>query len=101
MPSGSILRLSPQQAGSAPILLILSIPVKQGLKRDLAKYDDIRAKRSELGRKGGLKSGETRSKRKQKEAKAGKGEQRQAKANKSKQKQAKIRKLTQTEKPKN
>ena len=44
-------------------------PVKQQLKRDLQKYQAISSERSEVGRLGGIKSGEARrTKSKQKEA---------------------------------
>lgn len=43
-------------------------PIKQHLKRDLEKYENIKTKRSEAGKKGGLKSGETRSNQNQNEA---------------------------------
>lgn len=42
--------------------------IKQQLKRDLQKYEEKRKKLAEAGRKGGLKSGETRSKDNQDEA---------------------------------
>jgi hypothetical protein len=48
------------------ILQIAFEPIKQQLKRDLQKWDGIKVNRSESGRLGGIKSGETR--RKQKEA---------------------------------
>lgn len=35
-------------------------PIKQQLKRDLAKYQDISSKRSEIGKLAGIKSGEAR-----------------------------------------
>ena len=35
-------------------------PIKQQLKRDLAKFEEIKQKRAELGKLGGLKSGEAR-----------------------------------------
>lgn len=47
---------------------LLFEPIKQHLKRDLKKYDEIKKRRSEAGRNGGLKSGEIRSKTIQKEA---------------------------------
>lgn len=47
---------------------LLFEPIKQHLKRDLKKYDEIKKRRSEAGRNGGLKSGETRSKAIEKEA---------------------------------
>lgn len=55
-----------------PVLddLLLEIafePIKQQLKRDLRDWENTKTGRSEAGRKGGLKSGETR--RKQNEAK--------------------------------
>jgi len=43
-------------------------PIKLQLKRDLQKYKEVKKKRSEAGRNGGLKSGETRSKTNQDEA---------------------------------
>ena len=43
-------------------------PIKQQLKRDLKKYEVIKEKRRQIGRAGGLKSGEERSKTKQNEA---------------------------------
>ena len=45
-------------------------PIKQSLKRDLLKWDEIRIKRSESGRKGGIKSGETRKQNEANEANA-------------------------------
>ena len=43
-------------------------PIKLQLKRDLQKYKEVKKKRSEAGRNGGLKSGEARSKINQDEA---------------------------------
>lgn len=42
-------------------------PIKHQLKRDLKKFEEIREKRSEIGRLGGIKSAEQRSKLKQNE----------------------------------
>ena len=55
-------------------------PIKQQLKRDLEKWEtEIKPKRTESGRLGGLKSGEARrSKRKQKEANASQTKQTEA-----------------------
>lgn len=53
-------------------------PVKQQLKRDLKAYETIKQKRSEYGRQGGLKSGESRSKTKQNEASASTSKQNEA-----------------------
>jgi uncharacterized phage protein (TIGR02220 family) len=57
-------------------------PIKQQLKRDLIKWEGKSDVRSETGRLGGIKSGETR--RKQKEA----NEANEANASKTKQKEA-------------
>lgn len=43
-------------------------PIKQSLKRDLNKWESIKINRSESGRLGGIKSGETRRLNKQNEA---------------------------------
>lgn len=42
-------------------------PIKHQLKRDLKKFEEIKEKRSEIGRLGGIKSAEQRSKNKQNE----------------------------------
>ena len=58
---------------SAPDRLtdIVFEPMKMQLKRDLMKWEDTSTKRAELGRSGGIKSGETRRKKKEaNEAKA-------------------------------
>jgi len=49
------------------IINISFIPIKLQLKRDLRKFEEIKEKRSEIGRIGGLKSAEQRSKNKQNE----------------------------------
>lgn len=51
------------------IINISFIPIKLQLKRDLKKFEQIKEKRSEIGRIGGLKSAEQRSKTNQIEAK--------------------------------
>lgn len=43
-------------------------PIKQTLKRDLQHWENVKKIRSDIGRKGGLKSGESRSKPEQKKA---------------------------------
>lgn len=53
-------------------------PIKQNLKRTLKKWEEIKLKRSESGRLGGLKSGETRSKNEANEANASKMKQNEA-----------------------
>lgn len=47
---------------------LLFEPLKQSLKRDLRKYENIREKRANAGRSGGFKSAESRSKPNQNEA---------------------------------
>ena len=47
---------------------LLFEPMKSQLERDLEKYKEVRQKRAESGRNGGLKSAETRSKAEQNEA---------------------------------
>lgn len=64
------------------LLQIAFEPIKQQLKRDLAKWDNERSNRSESGRLGGLKSGETRRR------KAGLVEANEAGASKTKQNEA-------------
>ena len=49
------------------IINVSFIPIKLQLKRDLRKFEEIKEKRSEIGRIGGLKSAEQRSKNKQNE----------------------------------
>lgn len=49
------------------IVQIAFEPIKQQLKRDLKKFEEIKEKRSEIGRIGGLKSAEQRTKTKQNE----------------------------------
>jgi hypothetical protein len=49
------------------LLKLVFEPIKQQLKRDLVKYEDIKEFRSEIGKAGGIKSGEVR--RAKKEAK--------------------------------
>ncbi|MCP1996629.1 DUF6291 domain-containing protein [Flavobacterium sp. HSC-61S13] len=61
-----------------PLLKIAFEPIKQSLKRDLVKYANIKQKRSENGRKGGLKSGESRSKTEANEANASSVKQNEA-----------------------
>lgn len=51
------------------IINISFIPIKLQLKRDLKKFEQIKEKRSEIGRIGGLKSAEQRTKSNQNEAK--------------------------------
>lgn len=51
------------------IINISFIPIKLQLKRDLKKFEEIKEKRSEIGRIGGLKSAEQRTKTKQIEPK--------------------------------
>lgn len=53
-------------------------PIKQNLKRTLKKWEEIKLKRSESGRLGGLKSGESRSKNEANEAIASKTKQNEA-----------------------
>ena len=61
------------------LLQIAFEPIKQQLKRDLIKWEDKREVRAELGRIGGVKSGEARrSKMKQNEAKASNSKQNEA-----------------------
>lgn len=51
------------------ILNLAFTPIKQHLKRDLKKFEQIKEARSEAGKRGGIKSGEAkRSKTKQNEA---------------------------------
>jgi len=47
---------------------LLFEPIKLQLKRDLVKYEQIREKRAQSGKAGGLKSGESRSKNAKKRA---------------------------------
>lgn len=58
------------------LLIIAFEPIKQQLKRDLVKWSDTKTVRSNNGKLGGLKSGESR--RKQSEAKQSKMKQSQA-----------------------
>lgn len=53
-------------------------PVKQQLKRDLNRWEGIKEKRAEFGRKGGVKSGEVRKQNQANEAKASKSKQNEA-----------------------
>ena len=63
--------------------------IKQTLKRDLRKYEDIKRKRVESGRIGGIKSGEARGKQNEaNEASASKTKQNEAKRSKTKQNEA-------------
>lgn len=55
-------------------------PIKNQMERDLEKYKEVRQKRSESGRNGGKKSGETRSKTEQNEANASSNEANEANA---------------------
>lgn len=57
------------------------LPIKDALKRDLKHWESVKERRSESGRIGGLKSGESRSKSKQNEAN-------EANASKTKQNEA-------------
>lgn len=60
------------------IINISFIPIKLQLKRDLRKFEEIKEKRSEIGRIGGLKSAEQRTKTKQNEPIASFGQANQA-----------------------
>ena len=51
-----------------PLLEIAFEPIKQQLKRDLKKWNSIREKRSEAGKKGGVQSGIARKNNNQNEA---------------------------------
>lgn len=57
---------------------LLFEPIKKQLERDLEKYKEVRQKRAEAGRNGGVKSGESRSKTEQNEANASKTKQNEA-----------------------
>lgn len=57
---------------------LLFEPIKGQLERDLEKYKEVRQKRAESGRNGGIKSGETRSKTEQNEANASNMKQNEA-----------------------
>lgn len=67
---------------------LLFEPIKNQLERDLEKYKEVRQKRSEAGRNGGVKSGETRSKTEQREANTSNSKQNEAFASKTKQNEA-------------
>ena len=58
---------SPEFESSERILKMAFEPIRLQLKRDLDKYQEVKKKRSEAGRNGGLKSGEARSKNNQNE----------------------------------
>jgi len=51
---------NPEFEASERLLTIAFEPIKMQLKRDLKKYELIKDKRSKVGKKGGLKSGEVR-----------------------------------------
>jgi len=53
-------------------------PIKLQLKRDLKKYNEIKLKRSEIGKLGGIKSGEVRKQNEANEANASKLKQNEA-----------------------
>ena len=67
---------------------LLFEPIKNQLERDLEKYKEVRQKRSESGRNGGLRSGESRSKTEQNEANTTNINQNEANASKTKQNEA-------------
>lgn len=50
----------PEFEKSERLLLMAFEPIKKQLKRDLKKYEAIKKKRQEAGKKGGIKSGESR-----------------------------------------
>ncbi|AZB01260.1 hypothetical protein EG359_17300 [Chryseobacterium joostei] len=56
---------NPQFSDEERVLKMAFEPIRLQLKRDLDKYEEVKKKRSEAGRNGGLKSGESRSKTKQ------------------------------------
>ena len=60
---------NPQFSQEDRILKMAFEPIRLQLKRDLDKYEEVKQKRSQAGRSGGLKSGESRSKSNQNEAK--------------------------------
>lgn len=51
---------NPEFDKSERLLLMAFEPIKKQLKRDLKKYEAIKKKRQEAGKKGGIKSGESR-----------------------------------------
>ena len=57
-----------EDPGFKGIVKVAFIPIKQGMDRNDTKWERTKAKRVEAGRKGGLKSGQIRSKMKQNEA---------------------------------
>ena len=57
-----------EDPGFKGILKVAFIPIKQRMDRNDTKWAETKAKRAEAGRRGGLKSGITRSKTKQNEA---------------------------------
>lgn len=59
---------NPEFSHEDRILKMAFEPIRLQLKRDLDKYEEVKKKRSEAGRSGGLKSGESRSKTNQIEA---------------------------------
>lgn len=59
---------NPEFSNSDRILKMAFEPIRLQLKRDLDKYEEVKKKRSEAGRSGGLKSGVSRSKTEQTEA---------------------------------
>jgi hypothetical protein len=71
------------------IIEIAFEPIKQSLKRDLVKYEEIVKKKITAGKLGGIKSGEIRRiKKEANEANALKTKQNEAKRSKTKQRQA-------------
>lgn len=59
---------NPEFEPSERLLIMAFEPIKKQLKRDLKKYEAIKKKRQEAGKKGGLKSGETRTETSKSEA---------------------------------
>ncbi|WP_294288505.1 DUF6291 domain-containing protein [uncultured Chryseobacterium sp.] len=59
---------SPEFSPEERILKMAFEPIRLQLKRDLDKYEEVKKKRSEAGRNGGIKSGASRSKTEQNEA---------------------------------
>lgn len=71
---------NPEFTKDERILKMAFEPIRLQLKRDLEKYEEVKQKRSQAGRSGGLKSGESRSKNEQKEANASSDEPNEANA---------------------
>ena len=71
---------NPEFSKEDRILKMAFEPIRLQLKRDLDKYEEVKKKRSEAGRNGGLKSGESRSKPNQSEAIASTDEANEANA---------------------